>query len=109
MGSEMCIRDRFLVMNRVAGETVWRKLTGELSRALAFFPANMHAYMLEGASTLYASDELAKEVRTFHENNPIAAGQLTVLQALDKMDRGAMFARRVRDGLTETLAAVGTN
>jgi len=99
----------FLVMNRVAGETVWRKLTGELSRALAFFPANMHAYMLEGASTLYASDELAKEVRTFHENNPIAAGQLTVLQALDKMDRGAMFARRVRDGLTETLAAVGTN
>ena len=92
-----------MVGNRFIGEQIWRTITGRWDELMEFFNADMHIRLCSGVSTLYTSDELVAEIRAFHEAHPLKTGQPNMLQLLDNLDRGAMFARRVRGDLLETL------
>ena len=96
-----------LATNRVHGETLWRKITSEWDRATTYFPPDMHIRLATGVPTLIASESLAREVRAFHEAHPLKASHQTLVQMLDRMDRGVAFGNRVREGLAATLDGVG--
>ena len=93
-----------LTANRAIGEAMWREVTARWDVLTGHFSPDMHANFCMGASVLYTTDELAREVRAFHESHPLKVRQQNVIQLLDRLDRGVMFARRVRPTLSETLA-----
>ena len=97
-----------LMRNRLAGEAVWRKVTERFAEALDRFPNSAHPALVMGISTLVTSEELAQEIRTFHEANVAPAGQRQIEQFLDLMDLHVALATRERDSLVANLADLVT-
>jgi hypothetical protein len=92
-----------LTANRAIGAEVWREVTARWEQLTSHFSPDMHMFFCVGVGTLFASDELARDVRAFHESHPLKMRQPNVLQVLDRLDRGVMFAGRVRGDLHQTL------
>ena len=92
-----------MIANRTVGEFAWRWITERWEQLSAHFIADMHAMMLNGVVTLFKNGELAREVRNFHESNPLQARHITLVQMLDRLERGVLFGERVRGTLLETL------
>lgn len=86
-----------MMTNRHIAEQVWRGLTERWVEAQDRFPASAHARMLGGVAYLCTEAWHAEEIRAFHEANPLAVGQLTLSQVLDRRDVHASFAARVGD------------
>jgi puromycin-sensitive aminopeptidase len=95
-----------LTTNRTVGVTMWREVTARWDELTQHFSPDMHMGFCVGVATMFASDELAREARSFHEAHPLKLRQQNLLQILDRLDRGAMFARRVRDDLRATLESL---
>lgn len=81
-----------MMTNRHIAEHVWRSLTARWEEAQDRFPASAHARMLGGVAYLCTEAWHAEEIRAFHEANPLAVGQLTLNQVLDRRDVHAAFA-----------------
>jgi puromycin-sensitive aminopeptidase len=92
-----------LLVNRVTGPEVWRRITGEWDNLVAKFPSNILPRMLDGARTLCRPPELAAEVTAFIESHPLAAGGKTVEQILERLAVSVAFGEREADGLADTL------
>ena len=92
-----------LIANRTVGEFAWRWITERWGQLTEHFITDMHAPMINGLVTLFKNSELAREVRSFHESNPLQARHITLVQMLDRLERGVLFGERVRGTLLETL------
>jgi hypothetical protein len=55
-------------------------------------------------STLLSSPTLAKEIRAFHEANPVPAGQRQIEQFMDLMDLHVALCERESKSLVANLA-----
>jgi len=95
-----------MVANRSIGEFVWRWITERWGQLTEHFIPDMHAMMLGGVVTLFKDGELAREVRAFHESNPLQSRHVTLIQMLDRLERGVLFGERVRGTLLETLKSL---
>ena len=95
-----------MVANRSIGEFVWRWITERWGQLTEHFIPDMHAMMLGGVVTLFKNGDLAREVRAFHESNPLQSRHVTLIQMLDRLERGALFGERVRGTLLETLRSL---
>ena len=95
-----------MIANRSIGEFVWRWITERWGQLTEHFIPDMHAMMLGGVVTLFKDGDLAHEVRAFHENNPLQSRHVTLIQMLDRLERGVLFGERVRGTLLETLKSL---
>ena len=95
-----------MVANRSIGEFVWRWITERWGQLTEHFIPDMHAMMLGGVVTLFKNGDLAREVRAFHESNPLQSRHVTLIQMLDRLERGVLFGERVRGTLLETLKSL---
>ena len=62
--------------------------------------------MLSGIARMIPAPALAKTIDRQITENPVAGGQLTALQAIERMWVGVDFAERERGALSDTLRSV---
>ena len=84
--------------NRAHGAEAWQWLTQRWQILLEKFPHNSHARMVDSVSLL-ATPELAGQIRAFLTDHPVAAGQKTVEQTLERLDVNVAFLQRERERL----------
>jgi len=94
-----------LVRNRVSGPVVWRAMSERWSEAMERFPVGSPVAMAAGVVTFASDAAFAREVRRFHEENPVLAGQQQVAQILDLMDLNVSVAERNAPALAASLAS----
>jgi len=90
--------------NREHGEAAWTWLASKWTELLARFPHNSHARMIENIAVL-SRPELASEIRRFITEHPVAAGQKTVEQTLERLDVNVAFRQREGERLAQVFAA----
>jgi puromycin-sensitive aminopeptidase len=93
-----------LLANRVTGPGVWHRVTEQWDELVARFPSNILPRMLDGIRGLCAPPELARQVTTFVEDHPLAAGGRTVEQILERLAVNGAFAEREGAGLAGVLS-----
>jgi hypothetical protein len=81
-------------------------MTKRWSEAIERFPAGSPVAMASGLALLVADEELAAEIRAFHESHPLEIGQQQVAQILDVMDLNAVLATRNATSLEGELRSV---
>ena len=69
------------------------------------FPVGSPVAMAAGVVTFASDAVFAREVRRFHEENPVLAGQQQVAQILDLMDLNVSVAERNAPVLAAALAS----
>ena len=95
-----------LLTNRVGGPAVWELVKAHWDDLLARFPVNSHPRMLDGARTLCGSPELARDVTRFLAEHPLASGQRTVTQNLERLAVNVDLGRREHDRIVAALSRV---
>jgi puromycin-sensitive aminopeptidase len=95
-----------LLTNRVAGPTAFESLTDHWDEALERFPANSHARMLQGVRTMCGDTGFARRITEFLAAHPLASGQRSVDQAVERLWINVGFVERERGGLREVLRRV---
>ena len=95
-----------LIRNRFVGVDVWRTVTARWEEANAKFPHGSTVAVAAGVTTIVDSADVAREVRVFHEANPVEAGQRQVEQFLDLLDLHVSLATRTRGVLGAQLRAI---
>jgi puromycin-sensitive aminopeptidase len=95
-----------LLANRVGGPAVWRRLEEDWDRLLARFPVNSHSRMLGPVRSLCGDEGLADRVAAFLAAHPLASGQRSVDQAVERLGVNVAFGRRERAGLAGVLRTV---
>lgn len=93
-----------LVRNRVAGPVVWKAMSERWAEAIERFPMGSPVAMAAGVVTFASDPAFALQVRRFHEENPVPAGQQQVAQILDLMDLNVSVAQRNASTLEASLA-----
>ena len=88
-----------LLSNSQAGGQVWRALSARWDEALSRFPSNAHSRMVGGITTFITDAELIDEVNSFIAEHPIAGGQRTVTQFLERLRIGQTFAQNLQSEL----------
>jgi len=96
-----------LLGNRVGGAAVWSELKAHWDELLAKFPVNSHSRMLDGARALCRDPGVAGDVTEFLTAHPLASGQRSVVQMLERLSINLAFGQRTRPTLAAALAAVG--
>jgi puromycin-sensitive aminopeptidase len=94
-----------LVRNRVSGPVVWRAMSERWAEAIERFPVGSAVAMAAGVVTFASDAAFAREVRRFHQENPVPAGQQQVAQILDLMDLNVSVAERNAPTLAVSLAS----
>ena len=74
-------------------------MTSRWDEALARFPSNAHARMVGGITTFITDAELIADVETFIAEHPLAGGQRTVTQFLERLHIGQAFAQNIQSEL----------
>ncbi len=95
-----------IIRNRHVGVAAWRAVTERWAEANAKFPHGSTVAVAAGVTTIVESAEVAREMRAFHEANPVEAGQRQVEQFLDLLDLHVSLAARTRGVLGGQLAAI---
>ena len=72
------------------------------------FPENSHSRMLSGITMMYTSSALAERVTAFLASHPLATGQRSVEQDLERLTVGVALGERLRSGLGAVLGDVAT-
>jgi puromycin-sensitive aminopeptidase len=99
---------RQLLANRTAGAAVFDALCEHWDEVLERFPENALSRMLSGVSMMYTSTELAQRATAFLNAHPLATGQRSVEQDLERLSVGVALGERLRPGLGELLEAATT-
>ncbi|NNN10853.1 MAG: M1 family metallopeptidase [Acidimicrobiaceae bacterium] len=91
--------------NRFNSEIILRFLEENFEAMKDQFPTNALPRMLDSFSTFYAEENyrLAPEVRQFVKDHPLAMGQKTVDQALEKLEVGLRFRQNYSGRLSQYL------
>jgi puromycin-sensitive aminopeptidase len=95
-----------LLGNRVGGAAVWEQVKAHWEELLARFPVNSHARMLDGARSLCRQREVAQDVTEFLTAHPLASGQRTIVQMLERLSINVAFGERVRPTMRQDLAGL---
>ena len=85
-----------LVNSRANGPAIWRYLTGRWSDVESKFAPNLHVRVTSGVTKFALDQAFADEVEAFHLAHPLAVGQRTVVQYLERMRIAANFAKNIR-------------
>jgi puromycin-sensitive aminopeptidase len=96
-----------LLTNRVAGPAVWEEVKAHWDALLDRFPVNSHSRMVDGVRGLCGEAELADDVEQFLAEHPLAAGQRSVAQTLERLAINVNFTREYRGRLAQILGAAG--
>jgi puromycin-sensitive aminopeptidase len=99
---------RQLLANRNQGEAVFDALCAAWDEVLERFPENSHSRMLSGVALLYTSAGVAEKVTAFLTSHPIATGQRSVEQDLERLSVGVALGERLSPTLLQTLEAAAT-
>ncbi len=95
-----------LLTNRVAGPAVFEQLAEHWDEALERFPFNSHSRMLQGIRTMCTDAAFARRITEFLGAHPLASGQRSVDQAIERLWINVEFCARERDDLEATLGRV---
>ena len=95
-----------LLMNPTGGPRVFDLLVAHWDECLKASPSDLHGRMLSGIARMIPAPALAKTIDRQITENPVAGGQLTALQAIERMWVGVDFAERERGALSDTLRSV---
>ena len=93
-----------LLANRVAGPTVWQRVTENWDAILGRFPTNTLSRMVDGVRTLCADPELASSVARFLRDHPLPSGERSVAQTLERLEVNVSFGRHEGPRLGSVLA-----
>jgi puromycin-sensitive aminopeptidase len=85
-----------LVNSRANGPAVWRYLTSRWSDVQTKFAPNLHVRVTGGVTKFALDEQFANEVEAFHLAHPLAVGQRTLVQYLERMRIAANFASKIR-------------
>jgi len=99
---------RQLLTNRTQGEAVFDALCASWDEVLERFPENSHSRMLSGIALLYTSPAVAEKVTSFVQSHPIATGQRSVEQDLERLSVGVALGERLAPTLAQTLEDAAT-
>jgi puromycin-sensitive aminopeptidase len=99
---------RQLLANRTSGEAVFDALCEHWTDVLERFPENSQSRMLSGISMMYTSSALAERVTAFVASHPLATGQRSVEQDLERLAVGVALGERLRSDLGAVLGDVAT-
>jgi len=94
-----------LLANRDWGEQAWAQLVEHWDEVVERIPANTAPRMLEGVRFLCRDATLADSVAAFVADHPLAIGQRTVEQAVERMYVNVAFATRMRADAPVAIAA----
>ena len=97
-----------LIANRTGGPGVFDALRQHWDECLAKFPQNAHSRMLSGISRLCADSAYAESVAAFVIDHPVASGQRSVLQEVERLRVNVAYGERERPTLGDVLARVAT-
>ncbi len=96
---------QLLLANRDAGPATWTRVTEHWDELVGRIPANILPRMLGGVTSLCRDPELAGEVRSFVQAHPLAIGQRTVDQTLERLAINVSLASAWRDTAVPVLSA----
>jgi len=85
-----------LVNSRANGPAVWRYLTSRWSDVQSKFAPNLHVRVTSGVTKFALDEKFADEVEAFHLAHPLAVGQRTLVQYLERMRIASSFAQKIR-------------
>jgi len=95
-----------LLTNPTGGAHIFSLLVKHWDECLKASPSDLHGRMLSGIARMIPAPALAKTIDRQITENPVAGGQLTALQAIERMWVGVDFAERERGALSDTLRSV---
>jgi puromycin-sensitive aminopeptidase len=93
-----------LLTNRIGGAAVWGALTEHWDQVLAKIPASSHARMLAGVRVMCGDPALADQITAFLVAHPLAVGERTVTQTLERLSVNVGFGVGERDRLATVLS-----
>jgi ERAP1-like protein len=86
-----------LLAHRDHGPLIWPQVRDDWDELVARFPSNILPRMLDGVRLLCRQPALADDVRAFIADHPIASGQRTVDQTVERLGVNEAFVARVGD------------
>jgi len=96
---------RDLLANRDGGPAVWDRVTTEWATIVERFPNNSLPRMVDGVRLLCGDAKLAGDVASFLDDHPLATGERTVRQILERLRVNVAFGARHAGRLGPELAA----
>ncbi len=96
---------QLLLANRDAGPPTWVRVKEHWDELIARIPANILPRMLGGVTSLCRDPRLADDVRAFVQAHPLAIGQRTVDQTLERLAINLSFSTALRDTAGPVLSA----
>jgi puromycin-sensitive aminopeptidase len=94
-----------LVANRDTGPATWARIRDHWDELVERIPANILPRMLGGVTSLCRDPQLAAEVKTYVQSHPLAIGQRTVDQTLERLGINVSFASAMRSTADSLLRA----
>ncbi|HXQ90497.1 MAG TPA: M1 family metallopeptidase [Acidimicrobiales bacterium] len=94
-----------LLANRDTGPSTWARVRDDWPELVERIPANLLSRMLGGVASLCRDPELAAEITTFVRAHPLAVGQRTVDQTLERLAINLSLSTALRPTAGATLRA----
>jgi puromycin-sensitive aminopeptidase len=94
-----------LLGQRASGPDTWSRVRDNWDPLMVRFPAHIFPRMLDGVKSLCRRPEVAQDVTSFLSAHPIASGQRTVNQIVERLEVNVALATRLRAGVAQTLSA----
>ena len=96
---------QLLLASRDNGPATWERIKEHWDEIGARVPANIFPRMLGGVTSLCRDPKLAGDVKAFVHAHPLAVGQRTVDQTLERLDINVSFAGSLGDKAAAVLSA----
>jgi len=96
---------QLLIANRDAGPPTWGRVKEHWDELVTRIPANILPRMLGGVTSLCRDPRLADDIRAFVQAHPLAIGQRTVDQTLERLAINVSFSNALRDTAEPVLSA----
>ncbi|HVA04572.1 MAG TPA: M1 family metallopeptidase [Acidimicrobiales bacterium] len=96
---------QLLLTNRDNGPATWARVVEHWDELLARIPSNILPRMLGGLTSLCRDPDLARAVTAFVRAHPLAIGQRTVEQTLERLEINVSFAASLAETAGPVLSA----
>ena len=96
---------QLLLNNRDNGPSTWARVVEHWDELVARIPSNILPRMLGGVTSLCRDPQLARDIKAFVHTHPLAIGQRTVDQTLERLEINVSFAASLRETAVPVLSA----
>ncbi len=96
---------QLLLNNRDNGPSTWARVVEHWDGLVARIPSNILPRMLGGVTSLCRDPQLARDITAFVHAHPLAVGQRTVDQTLERLEINVSFAASLRETAVPVLSA----